>query len=651
MQNPLTPPLFPLDHGKEYLIPDDDLCRIPPIPEPSSQHSDDLLEFDNSIFKEYNDYQELKMQVQKQIDTYCAYDASILLNMQPRISHFRIEEPLMTRDVMDQQSLTSPADMCQVKKPESSCSDRQDVESSLIDEHQRVTLQGIANQVLRSLEQGMKPPSDSTTKDMASLKEVKIQVQRRDVVQDGPGEALRIQKGGWLEVAVPPWPGPRDIEMSLSWVPWTCRLRMPTIIETIDLDDAIMSKWLENPAEQDTLASSRWSWRQPGLANSEDSLDKDNGEIKPRVVNASPFQDGDIMTLVRKRKKLLRNDTDMISSILSVGDEKNAAARPLQNYIQVHAPKKLRPTRTGSLQAAEAKLNISTEPETAPASLLEEIKNPDRPPIPSPPIHVLEVPLKIIISLKVSRNMARRIEDLLPGMDLIYVDYDAFNTSIWIPGSVSRSETISSLAEEADLSVSPCTGIILTSMIEIRQKPLPGRAGDSAFNTRLEKTSLLYERLVILVSDRNRYGGGIGVVNLSTSDATAFAGFQAFAASLPTQALVYYVPGGEEVLAKWTAAMICRHTGDARIQHHISQKETSWEVFLRRAGMNIFAAKVILGMLQVSPSVISGHELYGLAAFVKMTDLERVIRFSGVLGGTRVLERVGKVIDEAWDAQ
>lgn len=80
--------------------------------------------------------------------------------------------------------------------------------------------------------------------------------------------------------------------------------------------------------------------------------------------------------------------------------------------------------------------------------------------------------------------------------------------------------------------------------------------------------------------------------------------------------------------------------------------ETHWESFLRRAGMNAFAAQMIISELKApegvdptSPTKV-GH--FGLTGFVEMERMERVARF-GRFCGRKLLERVSVVIDRDWE--
>lgn len=83
------------------------------------------------------------------------------------------------------------------------------------------------------------------------------------------------------------------------------------------------------------------------------------------------------------------------------------------------------------------------------------------------------------------------------------------------------------------------------------------------------------------------------------------------------------------------------------------QDETLWEIWLRRAGLNAFAAQAVLGALKQpsddrGPGLQISDQVWGLPAFVLMGAEERRSRFEGMLGGREVLERVGRVVDGGW---
>lgn len=77
-------------------------------------------------------------------------------------------------------------------------------------------------------------------------------------------------------------------------------------------------------------------------------------------------------------------------------------------------------------------------------------------------------------------------------------------------------------------------------------------------------------------------------------------------------------------------------------------EETHWELFLRRAGLNAFAAQAVLAQLKAPDGVDAGSPskagTFGLTAFVEMGREQRVRRF-GMMCGVRLMERVSAVVD------
>ena len=128
--------------------------------------------------------------------------------------------------------------------------------------------------------------------------------------------------------------------------------------------------------------------------------------------------------------------------------------------------------------------------------------------------------------------------------------------------------------------------------------------------------------------------------------------FIGFALGLNSATTVQFVGGGEEMLSKWLAGTITQNQviGDSAP----IEEETHWELFLRRAGMNAFAAQAILADLKepegVDPRSPSKAGLFGLTAFVEMGVEQRITRF-GPLCGRGLIERASAVIDADWQSQ
>ena len=168
------------------------------------------------------------------------------------------------------------------------------------------------------------------------------------------------------------------------------------------------------------------------------------------------------------------------------------------------------------------------------------------------------------------------------------------------------------------------------------------------------RTSPRYERLLILVSE-NRHEGASGLDN---GDSTAFIEFTAFCSNVTESEIhVTFLAGGEEDLAKWIVAMMIKYAVAEHEEVKLIQDETLWEIWFRRAGMNAFAAQAVLGKLKADESCGGADDWkkgnrfggeWGLKAFVKMSARERYHRFETLLGGRRMLGRVGEVVDGRW---
>ncbi|OTA03987.1 hypothetical protein A9Z42_0045250 [Trichoderma parareesei] len=273
------------------------------------------------------------------------------------------------------------------------------------------------------------------------------------------------------------------------------------------------------------------------------------------------------------------------------------------------------------------------------ATLREVIK--EIPPAPAPQFELPSEKASIIISVDLPRQILRRMESSWTPEKLIDMDYSRHNTQNWPPGASRPKEVMSPLSFEADVSLSPSTGIVITNILKVRQRPLPGSQNLAPLRERVQKVSQKYETLIVLVSESNSQGEVMGT--LVPSDTAAYADFVSFAVALDGDVDVQFVPGATGTMASWILAYMCRHSSECvALSRFLTSEETPWELLLRRAGMNVFAAKVLSKMLfqQAGQS--------GLAAFVNMPARERVTRYGALLGGEKVLLMTGKVLDRIW---
>ncbi|KAH7068828.1 hypothetical protein BKA63DRAFT_545557 [Paraphoma chrysanthemicola] len=250
------------------------------------------------------------------------------------------------------------------------------------------------------------------------------------------------------------------------------------------------------------------------------------------------------------------------------------------------------------------------------------------------------------------RFMTKEIQELYPRAEIVYRDYD-------LPHSP---------AKEADMILSPSTGLVLTTLQQIKQTPLPGQPDRSSIKERMSRLQYRYERLVVLVSEglsREMEKQALGRPE-DPQSAAALARLKVFAERLEGNVITKYVGGGEEAMtrtivvemAKYGLPHGSRDTGDNKPL----EAETTWEVFLRRAGLNPFAAQMVVASLKgpcdlqlpmgtSSPTSSSRPDsvpVFGLQAFLAMTEEQRVKDFQALMGGGRILERVSQVLDQQW---
>ena len=282
----------------------------------------------------------------------------------------------------------------------------------------------------------------------------------------------------------------------------------------------------------------------------------------------------------------------------------------------------------------------------------------------APKLSVSPFPQFFIVSASFlgNRGLSRQVQCLYPSAEFIERDFTLHQLEQLRPRLQMKANTqtvnAGTMADEADMLLSPSTGLIWTTLQKIKQRSLPGQEARSAVQERILRTSPRYEKLIILISQdqcncssSDRASNGIQC--LDDNDCNALAEFTAFCTTLPDEVQTIFVAGGEEDLAKWVVAAMVKHSVPTDQGVTLLQDETLWEVFLRRAGMNAFAAQAILATLKApdqSESEAAGKQRtdFGLTAFTKMSVQERFARFETLLGGRRLLGRVSRVLEERW---
>lgn len=229
------------------------------------------------------------------------------------------------------------------------------------------------------------------------------------------------------------------------------------------------------------------------------------------------------------------NDTGLFGTTFS-------AASALSNFMQNMGRTSIRP-ETIVLKAAPAPKAPLPVPTT------KMLSNPDSSLVPAqpflfPPIPANTQPAFFIISV----NLLQSQLSLVRSIGKLYTNANC----------VERDFATLPEAGEADILLSPATGLILSTIPKIKQKALPGQKTQFiGVRERLLKLSMKYERLIVLIGEGAAEGSAARVID--ERDCEALAEFGGFAAGLDADVQVSFVPGGEGELVKWVVGCIVKY--------------------------------------------------------------------------------------------
>ncbi|KAJ5102296.1 hypothetical protein NUU61_004518 [Penicillium alfredii] len=216
---------------------------------------------------------------------------------------------------------------------------------------------------------------------------------------------------------------------------------------------------------------------------------------------------------------------------------------------------------------------------------------------------------------------------------LIYRDYDQPLTRL-LPESEREKAGVhpqqdEELTNEADVIISPSTGIILTTSQAATQKYLPGHKPsdddlyiqsqpeiDSPLRERIYRLALRYEYLYVLLCHPSFPVKESGPSNMDARTRNSIGNLRAFCISLGRKATVrLLVTAADPVsVSRWIRTVAYKHEGLLRrintrlrsrsesaegtarlsVQQMIKEEETIGEVHYRLMGLNPFAARVFL---------------------------------------------------------
>ncbi|KUI68997.1 hypothetical protein VM1G_11540 [Cytospora mali] len=677
---------------QDYLVPD--ACLIPIPSDPSSSIlSDDLKAAETCLFEDVDKWDEHTSPILEEF----LKDSSPLMDEEPgreRLNDHKIEMPLLPCLSPAKQTLSRPDVFNKLVVEELNIDKELDtaVVEEVTNDNLEDQLEVMADRAIKSIEQEQLQAADAIARVLVPVMDFSISEPKWTRFRNSAAAILRLIQAGHEDIfKLPKWPRDMLTESKLIWQPVGPGANPLSITEKIESSEAVIKSFLGDEDEKDLPDSSDFIAKRDRLAVLQED---DEGEgIEPLLTKSRPRNDlvetakrrgVDIVGNTLKKQRLagkepFTNQANAVNATpaaltgnkpdidrrerqtLLLGKSSRAPARFLGGFVELHAPKKLMASKYFPLKEAKDEVpTLPSPPESSDRDHRNRSKDPQVEPsviipsksvsrAPCPLINMPPAPPTVFISLSIARYLIGALGRLIPSINMIERDYCAYNTSIWSPGSVCRAEVVPPLAYDADITVSPTTGLIITSMILIRQKPRPG-VSKSGFQERIEKVSLRYERVVVLVGGEG--GSDDTLREITTSDSTVLAELQGFVSGLECKVVVYYVGGGDDTMSRWVSSMICRYAqmDHPQIQKGLLEAETLWELFLRRAGFNVYAAQAVAGLLKVpnSEEKYVASSRHGLAAFVTMTRAERKQRF-GQLVGPRVLERVSQIVDEIWN--
>ncbi|KZF19323.1 hypothetical protein L228DRAFT_271139 [Xylona heveae TC161] len=396
-----------------------------------------------------------------------------------------------------------------------------------------------------------------------------------------------------------------------------------------------------------------------------------NGK-RPRLVNGG----GEDLGAVVKRRKLMLEKCqwhadrsksryqEVVNGHLSL--ENFSTKRSLENFLKARGGKGilLRDSEEVDKASKQALCSTAGPREINRSETLSECVGPcgrlgESKPFPAPFLGTVVPPLTFIISsaLMKQRILFRAIEKLCPQATFIERDFLAH-------ARLSSREHLSNptweIESEADLIISPGTGIICTTIQKIRQRAPPGSAPRAGLRERIDHVVARYEHLIILVYEsgvvlQGEQAKAIGATNLGENDCEAFAELVGHVSKYgPGEVQFIFVAGGEIEMAKWIVALAIKY-GRAIKEPKLLQDETLWELFLRKAGVNAYAAQIVLSELKIPSETRKQGNVgldakcdSGLSAFVKMPIFERLKRFERIFGGQKALLKVSATLDRKW---
>lgn len=297
-----------------------------------------------------------------------------------------------------------------------------------------------------------------------------------------------------------------------------------------------------------------------------------------------------------------------------------------------------------------AAITSHTDPVASPGKAIDHML-PDLPVIPA---HL--PPCQIIASQSFTANIQlfRHLTKLYPNLDITERN-SLFAQRITQDCTHSNPSPHSQHTEDADLTLSLSTGILITNIARLHQLPLPGSVSSQSASVpghsvrnRIATVSAYYSHLVVIVGCT-----AVSAERLSQQDRQALGLLQSYAARFrepgnggfgTTDVEIVLATGAVMGLAYHIVNVLAnrKHQGP---QLRLLSEESDWEARLRRAGMNAWAAQTVLSCLDVEDGAGHHQVSKALAATVKEQTHGVTKAFCEAVGDQEMARRVLSVLN------
>lgn len=390
---------------------------------------------------------------------------------------------------------------------------------------------------------------------------------------------------------MPSWHRMSKPEREMEWSPFPTSMDKITIEEKLHGEE-VLGNILAELSTGDIATSSTDIWKRDGLKILEDNI-TDEEELEVAI-----FEESRTLETLAKKRKLEIDDqsTKLDFKIRDLNTEtavewcrgqeqistpqhqttkrkqepqktKNnsylmfggtfSATSALQNFIEAHCnATPIQPTRCS--QTSARLLDTVPPPAILPvhstgdrsvtvtgASRIAEVGRdgqskhvlplPPLPPLPANPEQLAPASFIISSTLLQQRRLTREIHKIYPNAEMVERDFGL----------------LYSPAAEADLLLSPSTGLIVTTLQQIKQRALPGQKNTSPIKERIFNLQRRFERLVVLIGEglsRDAEQSGCGRP-VDSRDQAALVEFEKSTSLMEAEITNQFIRGGELALA------------------------------------------------------------------------------------------------------